>query len=48
MEGQEKERFKAVSVDCMSDESSGSEDNMVVHKPEWRSQGVFIIPFLTL
>ena len=48
MEGQEKEHFKAVSVDCMSDESSGSEDNMVVHKPVWRSHCVFIIPFLTL
>ena len=43
-EGEDKERFKCVSVDLMSDESSGGEDNtLVVHQPIWRSKGGLFI-----
>ena len=40
LDGQEKEKFKELSIECMSDESSDSDGEcMVVHKPVWRSKG---------
>ena len=40
MEGEEKDKFMQLALDYMSVESSESEgEDMVVHKPAWRSRG---------
>ena len=41
-EGEESQRFEGLSIDYMSSESSDSEnDNMIVHRPLWRSRSMF-------
>ena len=37
-EGQEKERYKQLTLEFMSAESSSDEGAITVHKPEWRSE----------
>ena len=48
LEGLEKERFFALTVEFMSDESSSNETTVLVHRPDWRSNGTVwcIIYFL--
>ena len=39
-EGKEKKKWNDVTIDHMSDESSGDDiDKIVVHHPQWRSSG---------
>ena len=35
----EREKWLQLTVDFMSEESDGDDDEFVVHKPEWRSDG---------
>lgn len=35
----ERERWMQLTVDLMSEESDGDDDEFVVHKPEWQSDG---------
>ena len=40
--------FMQLSLECMSEESSDSEqEDMVVHKPAWRSRGKIISSLMT-
>ena len=42
-DGEEQERFRQLSLDYMSEESSSDEVHITVHKPEWRSEGEYLI-----